>query len=113
MVPAIGPRTGRKLATPKAATASTAPAAPAIAYLRRSLIAATRSAPWAIHYVKTAFGASPLLDRLKRVGEVGDEVLGVLDPDRNPDEVGGDVELLLALVGNRQMRHRRWGAGQR
>ena len=52
-------------------------------------------------------------DRLQRVGEVGDEVVGILAADRNPDQVGGDVELLLALVGHRQMGHRRGRAGER
>src|SRR6185437_9453602 len=50
------------------------------------------------------------LDRVQRVREVGDEIVGVFATDRYPHQVGRDVELLLALVGHRQMGHRRRGA---
>src|SRR4249919_1928784 len=52
------------------------------------------------------------LDRVERVGEVGDEIVGILDPDRDPHQIIGDPERLLALVGDRQMGHRGRRAGQ-
>src|SRR5207245_2180966 len=52
------------------------------------------------------------LNRVQRIREVRDQIVGVLAADGNPHEVGRDVERLLALVGHRQMRHRRGCARQ-
>ena len=53
------------------------------------------------------------LNRPQRILEIGDEVVGVLHPDRDPHQIVGDAERLLARVGDRQMGHRRGRAGER
>ena len=42
------------------------------------------------------------LDRVQCVGEIGDEVIRILDPDRDAHQVRRDAELRLALFGNGQ-----------
>src|SRR6266567_2925388 len=51
-------------------------------------------------------------DCVEGIREIRDQIVGVLAADGNPHEVGRDVERLLALVGHRQMRHRRGRARQ-
>ena len=53
------------------------------------------------------------LDRVERRREIGDQIVGILDPDRDAHEIVGDAQRLLALVGHRQMRHRRGCRRQR
>ena len=55
----------------------------------------------------------PDSDRGQRLFAIGDQVVGILDPDRDADQIVGDAQRRLALVGDRQMRHRRRVAGQR
>src|SRR3954466_9317166 len=52
-----------------------------------------------------AMNMDGLLDRVQRVRKIGDEVVGVLAADRNSHQIVGDVELLLAFLGHRQVSH--------
>src|SRR3546814_230343 len=52
-------------------------------------------------------------NRRQRLVEIGDQVVGILDADRHADQIVGAAERLLALVGDRQMRHRGGVAGER
>ena len=56
--------------------------------------------------------AVPASDRVQGVGKVGDEVVGIFDTDRDPNQVVADSERRLALIRDRQVSHRRRRAGQ-
>ena len=58
-------------------------------------------------------GAWTASDRVERGRKVGDQVVGILDPDRDAHEVVGDAERRLALFGDREVCHRRGRGGER
>ena len=52
------------------------------------------------------------LNRPQGLVEVGDQIVGILHADRDPHQIVGDPQRLLALVGHGKMGHRRRGARQ-
>lgn len=59
------------------------------------------------------FSTHPALDRVQRLDKIGDEIVRILYPDRDADQILTDAQRFLSRWGDGEMRHRRRMAGQR